>query len=99
MMHIAIFVCEDCSLASRARQNSLGPIHHLHCSHYQNIQRTIHVQKALPKWFIVCFVSILLNHCSLDVKGPGWLNELGSRITQQVIQAYHQYGVGSSPPL
>jgi hypothetical protein len=31
--------------------------------------------------------------------GPGWLNELGSSITQQLIQAYHQYGVGSRPAL
>jgi len=31
--------------------------------------------------------------------GPGWLNELGSWITQQLIQAYHKYGVGSCPPL
>jgi len=31
--------------------------------------------------------------------GPGWLNELGSWITQQLIQAYHQYGVGSRPAL
>ena len=30
---------------------------------------------------------------------PGWLNELGSRITQQPIQAYHQYRVGSCPAL
>jgi hypothetical protein len=28
-------------------------------------------------------------------KGPGWLNELGSWITLKLIQAYHQYGVGS----
>ena len=27
--------------------------------------------------------------------GPGWLNELDSWITQQLIQAYHQYDVGS----
>ena len=25
--------------------------------------------------------------------GPGWLNELGSWITKQLIEAYHQYGV------
>ena len=25
------------------------------------------------------------------IRGPGWLNELGSRITQQLIQAHHQY--------
>ena len=29
------------------------------------------------------------------VERPGWLNELGSWITQQLIKAYHQYGVGS----
>jgi hypothetical protein len=28
-------------------------------------------------------------------EGPGWLNELGSWITEQLIQAHHQYGVGS----
>jgi hypothetical protein len=27
--------------------------------------------------------------------GPGWLNELGSWIIEQLVQAYHQYGVGS----
>ena len=32
-------------------------------------------------------------------RGPGWLNELGSWITEQPIQAYHQYGVGSRPAL
>ena len=26
------------------------------------------------------------------IKGPGWLNELGSCITYQLMQAYHQYG-------
>jgi hypothetical protein len=31
--------------------------------------------------------------------GPGWLNELGSWITWQIIQAYNQYGVGSRPTL
>jgi hypothetical protein len=31
--------------------------------------------------------------------GPGWLNELGSWITKRLIQAYHQYGVGSCPAL
>jgi len=33
------------------------------------------------------------------LKGPGWLNELGSWITKQLIQAYHQYVVGSRPAL
>ena len=33
-------------------------------------------------------------------RGPVWLNELGSWITfRQLIQAYHQYGVGSRPAL
>ena len=31
--------------------------------------------------------------------GPGLLSELGSWITKQLIQAYHQYGVGSRPAL
>jgi hypothetical protein len=26
---------------------------------------------------------------------PAWRNELGSWITEQLMQAYHQYGVGS----
>ena len=30
---------------------------------------------------------------------PGWLNELGSWIAYQLIQAYHQYGVGSRSAL
>ena len=36
-----------------------------------------------------------LIRCPLLLLGPGWLNELGSWITYQLIQAYHQYGVGS----
>ena len=32
-------------------------------------------------------------------RGPMWLNELGSYITYQLIQAYHQYGVVSRPAL
>jgi hypothetical protein len=38
----------------------------------------------------------LNNTISKTVKhnqGPEWLNEVGSWITQQLIQAYHQYGV------
>jgi hypothetical protein len=31
--------------------------------------------------------------------GLGWLNELGSWITEQLMQAYHQYGVGLRPAL
>ena len=36
-----------------------------------------------------------MNVLLLLFQGPGWLNELGSWITKQLIQAYHQYGVGS----
>jgi len=32
-------------------------------------------------------------------QGPGWLNELGNWINKQLIQAYHQYGVGLRPAL
>jgi hypothetical protein len=38
------------------------------------------------------YVSIYFN-----IGGLGWLNELGRWI--QLIQAYHQYGVGSRPDL
>jgi len=31
--------------------------------------------------------------------GPGWLNELGSWITKQLTQAYHQDGMGSRSTL
>ena len=34
-----------------------------------------------------------------NISGHGWLNELDSWITEQLIQAYHQYGVGSRPSL
>ena len=40
---------------------------------------------------------IIIFHYSSQ--GPGWLNELGSLITSQLIQAYHQYGVDSRPAL
>ena len=33
------------------------------------------------------------------ISGPGWLNKLRSWITYQLIQTYHQYGVGSRPAL
>ena len=33
------------------------------------------------------------------VRGPGWLNELQIYFFLQLIQAYHQYGVGSRPAL
>jgi hypothetical protein len=37
--------------------------------------------------------------CSKIIWGRGWLNELGSWITWQLIQAYHQYDVGLHPVL
>ena len=37
--------------------------------------------------------------CNKKKIGPEWLDELGSWITYQLIQAYHQYGVGSHPAL
>jgi len=33
------------------------------------------------------------------VQGPGWLNELGSWIIKHLMQAYHQYRMGSRPAL
>jgi hypothetical protein len=38
---------------------------------------------------------ILVLELFLQCGGPGCLNELGCWITYQLIQAYHQYGVGS----
>ena len=32
---------------------------------------------------------------AIDLRGPRWLNELGRWITSQLIQAFHQYSVGS----
>jgi hypothetical protein len=34
----------------------------------------------------------------INLEGPGWLNELG-RWMQQLMQAYHRYGMGSRLPL
>jgi hypothetical protein len=42
---------------------------------------------------------IIINLDFLLHEGPVWFNELGSWITLQLIQAYHQYGVGSRPAL
>ena len=44
------------------------------------------------------------NRCDLILQlhlylGPGWLNELGSWITSQLIQDYHQYGMSLRPAL
>ena len=46
----------------------------------------------------VFIVSAIEQYIAND-KGPGRLNRLGSWITKQLIQAYHQYGVGSPPAL
>ena len=35
----------------------------------------------------------------IKMKEPRWLSELGNWITYQLVQAYHQYGVGSCPAL
>jgi hypothetical protein len=40
----------------------------------------------------------MFNGSSIRVS-PGWLNELGSWITLQLVHTYHQYGVGSRPAL
>jgi hypothetical protein len=42
---------------------------------------------------------VLVLQYTLTINRPRWLNELGSWITQQLIQAYHKYGMGSCPPL
>jgi len=47
---------------------------------------------------------VLLDKCYIyfflcKTPGPGWLNELGSWITYQLIEVYYQYGVGSRPAL
>ena len=44
-----------------------------------------------PKDDLVGVISMFL--------GAGWFNELGSWITLQLLQAYHQYGVGFRPAL
>jgi hypothetical protein len=50
-------------------------------------------------WFIFIDIFFLFAVIFFLSLGPGWLNELGSWITYQLIQAYHQYGVGSRPAL
>jgi hypothetical protein len=46
------------------------------------------------------FKNFVLKACIFFVlEGPGWLNELGSWITLQLTQAYHQYGMGSPTAL
>ena len=55
-------------------------------------------------WFYIRIYIIatdMYNLCSTAwvSRGPGWLNELDSWITWQLIQAYHQYDVGSRPAL
>jgi hypothetical protein len=48
------------------------------------------------QYFSLWYVKYILEF----YRGPVWLNELGSWITfRQLIQAYHQYGVGSRPAL
>ena len=45
------------------------------------------------------FSATFNNICFTISLKPGWLNELGSWITKQLIQTYHQYNVGSHPAL
>ena len=46
---------------------------------------------------VICICTLIVHYSG--VKGPGWLNELGSWITKQLIQSNHQYGVSSRPAL
>ena len=41
----------------------------------------------------------LKKYKTLSLWGPGWLKELGSCITLELVQTYHQYSIGSSPAL
>ena len=54
--------------------------------HAQVIKKIVPEKYHLGRKFLHCLLLIL--------RGGGWLNELGSWITQQLIQAYQQYGVG-----
>ena len=54
------------------------------------------ISTKVSSFFYIITPTILLFNC---FGGHGCLNELGSWITQQLIQAYHQYGVGSCPAL
>ena len=47
----------------------------------------------------MCLSTELATALSIFITGHGWLNELGSWITYQLIQAYHIYCVGSLPAL
>jgi hypothetical protein len=44
-------------------------------------------------------VYFIIHYISFFFQEPGWLNELGNWITKQLIQVYHQYGLGSRPAL
>jgi hypothetical protein len=54
------------------------------------------ISTKVSSFFYIITPTILLFNC---FGGHGCLNELGGWITQQLIQAYHQYGVGSCPAL
>jgi hypothetical protein len=48
----------------------------------------------------VCFIYRCLSFCTFSFgHRVRWLNELGSWTTKQLLQSYHQYGVGSDPAL
>ena len=60
---------------------------------YNNFyRRRLHLIRLIR--YIIRIISILIVE-----RVPGWLNELGSWITLQLILAYHQYCVGSRPDL
>ena len=50
-------------------------------------------------WYIFILLYLMWNIMFHTLSRAQWPNELGSWITKQLIQAYHQYGVGSRPAL
>ena len=79
---------------------------HLHYHlHYIYITFTLHLHYIYITFtlhyitFTLHLHYIYINSIYITFSGPVWLNELGSWIIQQLIQAYHQYGVGSRPAL
>ena len=63
----------------------------------KNIEYFDHV--SLGKFLLFYLQDICIVVGNFFFIGLGWLNELDSWITQQLIQAYHQCGVASRPAL
>ena len=59
----------------------------------------IHDNIFVTYTFVNISIFVFIIFRVLQLQGRGWLNELGSWITKQRIQAYHQYGVGWRPAL